>query len=95
MRKYEAMIVLDTKGKEESGEQMATNIGNEFTKAGAKLTQIDRLGLRKFPHSPRHVEHGYYVNIFFEAEPATVKGLEAKLKLNEAVYQQFYSLASK
>lgn len=90
MRKYEAMIVLDTKGNEQSGEQIANTIGNEFTKAGAKLTQIDRLGLKKFPHSPRHVEHGYYVNIYFEAEPATVSALEAKLKLNTDVYQQVY-----
>ncbi len=90
MRKYEAMIVLDTKGKDESGDTMATAIGNEITKAGGKLTQIDRLGLKKFPHSPRHVEHGFYVNIYFDAEPAMVSALEAKLKLNENVYQQIY-----
>jgi small subunit ribosomal protein S6 len=90
MRKYEAMIVLDIKGKEESGEQMSTAISNEFTKLGAKLTQIDRLGLKKFPTAPRHVEHGYYVNFYFDAEPATVSAIEAKLKLNENVYQQVY-----
>jgi small subunit ribosomal protein S6 len=93
MRDYEAMIVLDTKGKPESGEQLASNLGKEFEKAGAKLKQIDRLGLKKFPHNPRHVESGYFVNIFFQAEPAAVEAIKAKLRLNEDVYQQYYQAA--
>lgn len=89
-RKYEAMIVLDTKGKEDSVEALISQLSREFEQSGAKLRQVDNLGKRKFPYTPRHVEAGWYVNFFFEAEPATVDKLQAKLKLNESIYQQYY-----
>ena len=89
-RAYEAMIVLDIKGKEDSVETLITQISREFEQNGAKLTQVDNLGKKKFPSAPRHVEGGFYINIFFEADPAALGKIEAKLKLNEQVYQQFY-----
>ena len=45
-RKYEAMIVLDMKGKEESVEELVSGIGREMEKSGVKLEQIDKLGKR-------------------------------------------------
>lgn len=89
-RKYEAMIVLDTKGTEESVDQLVSTISREIEKSGAKLQQVDQIGKRKFPYSPRHVESGYFVNIQFEAEPTVVDAVRAKLKLNDNVYQQYY-----
>jgi small subunit ribosomal protein S6 len=89
-RKYEAMIVLDLKGKEETAEQLVNNISREMEKSGMKLEQIDQIGKRKFPFNPRHVEAGYFVNIQFEADSAAVDAVRAKLKLNDNVYQQYY-----
>ncbi len=90
MRKYEAMIVLDTKGKEESADQLVGNIEREFISSGAKIEQIERLGQRKFPFSPRHVESGYFVSYFIQTEPKALDSVRAKLKLNDNIYQQFY-----
>jgi small subunit ribosomal protein S6 len=92
MKKYEAMIVLDTKGKQESAEQLASTIEKEFIKAGAKVEQIDHLGLKRFPTAPRHVEAGWFVNYFFQAEPTVIDVLRNKLKLNENIYQQYYQV---
>jgi len=92
MRKYEAMIVLDTKGKEESVDQLVTTVTKELEKAGAKLEQVDNLGKRNFPFSPRHVEAGYFVNIQFQAEPTALDSARAKLKLNDSIYQQYYQV---
>ncbi len=89
-RKYEAMIVLDMKGKEESVEQLVSGIGREMEKSGAKLEQIDHLGKRKFPFNPRHVESGYFVNFQIEADNAALDSVRGKLRLNENVYQQYY-----
>lgn len=89
-RKYQAMIVLDLKGKEESVEQLVGGISREMEKSGLKLEQIDQIGKRKFPFNPRHVESGYFVNIQFEAETTALEGIRTKLKLNENVYQQYY-----
>jgi small subunit ribosomal protein S6 len=89
-RNYEATIVLDTKGKEESIETLVGQISKELETAGAKLKQIDQMGKREFPFSPRHVTHGYFVNVQFEAEPSVLETVSAKLKLNDNVYQQYY-----
>lgn len=89
-RKYEAMIVLDMKGKEENVETLVSQIGREFESTGAKLEQVDNLGKRKFPYAPNHVESGYYINFLFEAAPEVINTLQTKLKLNENIYQQYY-----
>jgi small subunit ribosomal protein S6 len=89
-RKYDAMIVLDMKGKEESVEQLVSGLGREMELSGAKLEEIDHLGKRKFPYSPRHVESGYFVNFKIEADNAALDSMRAKFRLNENIYQQQY-----
>ena len=89
-RKYEAMIVLDMKGREENVETLVSQLGKEFESNGVKLQQVDNLGKKKFPFSPRHVESGYYINFLFEAEPAAVDKVQARLKLNDNVYMQYF-----
>jgi len=89
-RKYEALIVLDTKGKEESIDSLVGTISREMESAGLKLEQIDNLGKRKFPFNPRHVEAGHFVNIQFNGAPSALDVLRSKLRLNENVYQQYY-----
>lgn len=89
-RKYEATIVLDTKGKDETIESLVSQVSKTLEDAGAKLEQVDQLGRRQFPFSPRHVTHGYFVNVRFEAEPTAVEAATARLKLNDNVYQQYY-----
>lgn len=90
---YEALIILDLKGKDESVETLVSNISKDFEKAGAKLEQIDRMGKRDFPYSPRHVTSGYYVKYHVAADGAALDAVRAKLKLNESVYQQYYQRA--
>ena len=91
--KYEALIVLDTRGKEDSVEKMISQIGKDIEGEGAKLQQIDQLGRKKFAYAPRHVDEGFYVNFHFEAEPARVEKLRNKLKLNTDIYLQQYQRA--
>ena len=89
-RKYEAMIVLDMKGKEDSVETLVSQLSKEFEQTGAKLEQVDNLGKRKFPYAPRHVDSGYFVNFLFESEPTAVDALRNKFKLNSNIYMQYY-----
>ncbi len=89
-RKYEAMIVLDMKGKEDTVDTTVSQLSREFEQNGAKLEQVDNLGKRKFPFAPRHVESGYFVSFLFDSEPAAVDALKSKLKLNNNIYMQYY-----
>ncbi|MFO1483083.1 MAG: 30S ribosomal protein S6 [Verrucomicrobiaceae bacterium] len=89
-RNYEALIVLDTKGKEESVDSLVSTISKDMEKSGLKLEQIDNLGKRKFPFNPRHVEAGHFVKIQFAGDSSALETLRSKLRLNENVYQQYY-----
>jgi small subunit ribosomal protein S6 len=89
-RKYEGLIVLDTRGKEDTVDTIVSKIGRDMELEGARLEQIDHLGKRQFPFSPRHVTSGYFVNFQIEADNAALDSVRGKLKLNENVYQQYY-----
>lgn len=92
-RKYEAVIVLDTKGKEDTVDTLVTQLSKEFETNGARLTQVDNLGRKKFPTAPRHVEGGWYINFQFESDTEALAQIKNAFKLNENIYQQYYQRA--
>jgi len=92
-RKYEAVIILDTKAKEESVETLISRIGKEIEDLGARLEQIEQLGRRKLIYTPRHVDEGHYVSFQFHASPELVDRIQARLKLNDDVFLQQYHRA--
>lgn len=89
-RKYEGLIVLDTKGKDDTVDTLVSKVGREMEGEGVTLEQIDHVGKRKFPYGGKKVTEGYYVNYFFQAEPETIDKLKTKLRLNADVHQQHY-----
>lgn len=89
-RKYESLIVLNTKGKEDSVDELVNAVAKEMEAEGAKLDEILQLGKRKFAYNARHLEGGLYVNYIFEAEPDQVHSIQTKLKLNADVHLQHY-----
>ncbi|MEM9283906.1 MAG: 30S ribosomal protein S6 [Verrucomicrobiota bacterium] len=90
-RKYEGVYVLKMQGQEADLEEMVSHITKELESNGATLDQIDRLGRREFANTNHAKQsHGYYVQFQFEAEPAMVDGVEARLKLNDQVMLQHY-----
>lgn len=89
-RKYEAIIVLDTKGKEDTVDTLVSQVTKELESNGAKLSQVDNLGKKKFPFAPRHVEGGWYINVQFEAEPEALEKSKANFSLNENIYQSYF-----
>ena len=90
MRTYEGVIVLDTKGKEDSVDKMISDLGREIEEQGAKLQQIDKIGKHKFAYNARHLDEGYYVNFMFDAESDLLPKLQSRLKLNPLVHLQHY-----
>ena len=90
MRKYESLIVLNTKGKEDSVDELVGAVAKEMEEEGAKLDEIKQLGKRKFAYNARHLDGGHYVNYIFEADSQQVKSIQSRLKLNGTVHLQHY-----
>lgn len=89
-RNYEGVIVLNTKGKDESVDTMVSTVNKEFEGFGAELNEVEQLGRKTFVHNARHLEGGFYVNYKFSAEPSAIDEIRAKLKLNGDVFLQHY-----
>jgi small subunit ribosomal protein S6 len=89
-RKYESLIVLDTKGMEGSVDDLVSAVAKELEEEGAKLDEVQQLGRRKFAYSPGDIDAGHYVNYIFEAEPEVIERMDARLKLNAKVHLQHF-----
>ena len=89
-RKYEGLIILNTKTTEGSVDELVSAVGKEIESEGAKLDQVQQIGRRKFAYNSRHLESGHYVNYFFKAEPDAINRIQEKLKLNGHVHLQHF-----
>jgi small subunit ribosomal protein S6 len=91
-RRYECLLAVDTRGQEDSVKETIERLESEFTKEGAAVEQVQRMEKRSFAYSPRHLDSAYYVNFFFEAEPALIRILRIKFKLYPIVFLHLYQL---
>ena len=89
-RKYEGMIVINTRGNEGSVQDLVSSVSKEMETEGAKLDSVEDLGRKQFAYNARKLAAGQYVNVIFEACPDTLEKIQDKLSLNEAVYMQRY-----
>jgi len=89
-RKYQGLIVLNTKSLEGTVDELVTSVSKEFEAEGAKLDKIAQLGRRQFVYNARHLEAGHYVNFTFHGSPEVVSKIQSRLKLNGHVHLQHF-----
>ncbi len=90
MKRYEALLALDTRGKEDTAKETIERLEKVLAAEGAKIEQVQRLEKRELAYESKHTKSAYYVNFIFEADPATIDKLQKKLKLDEDVLLQNY-----
>ncbi len=96
MNRYEALLALNTRGKEETIKDTIERLEKLLATEGARLEQTQRLEKRELAYEVNHLTSAYFVNFVFEAEPATIEKLRAKLKLdNDVVLQNYLKLPAK
>jgi small subunit ribosomal protein S6 len=93
-RKYEGLVVLNTKSIEGTLEDLVATVSKEIESEGAKVADVSQLGRRKFAYNSRHLESGHYVTYSFKAEPSAIDRIQAKLRLNTNVHLQHFSLVA-
>jgi small subunit ribosomal protein S6 len=89
-RRYEALLVLNTKGKEESANELIETIEKQMKAAGVEVEQVQRLEKRHFAYLSRKQTAGYYVNFIIHATPQQIDDLRAKWKLDPVIHLQHY-----
>ena len=88
--RYEALLVLNAQGKEDTLREIIDRLESEFQKEGAQVEQVQKMDKRQFPYVAGPLDSGYYVNFIFSADPALIEKLRAKFKLDPEVYRQNY-----
>lgn len=89
-KRYEALLALNTRGKEDSAKEIIERLEKEFAADGITVEQVQRLERREFSYPHKHQTSGYYVNFIIAVEPKGLDKLRAKLKLDADVMLQNY-----
>jgi small subunit ribosomal protein S6 len=88
--RYEALLVLNTQGKEDTVKDIVDRLESEFQKEGAQIEQIQKMDKRQFSYVAGPLDSGFFVNFVFQGDPQLVNKLQAKFKLDPEVYRQHY-----
>ena len=88
--RYEALLVLNAQGKEDTVKDIVDRLESEFQREGAEIEQVQKMDKRQFSYVAGPLDSGYYVNFIFNADPQLVGKLRAKFKLDPEVYRQNY-----
>jgi small subunit ribosomal protein S6 len=88
--RYEALLVLNTQGKEDTVKDVVDRLEIEFQKEGAEIEQVQKMDKRQFSYVAGELDSGFYVNFVFHAEPQLITKLRSKFKLDPEVYRQHF-----
>jgi small subunit ribosomal protein S6 len=88
--RYEALLVLNAQGKEDTIREIIERLESEFQKEGAQIEQVQKMDKRQFSYVAGPLDSGYYVNFIFSADPGSIEKVRAKFKLDPEVYRQSY-----
>ncbi len=88
--RYEALIVLNTQGKDDAVKDIVDRLESEFQKEGAQIELVQKMDKRPFSYVAGDLDSGFYVNFVFHADPQLITKLRSKFKLDPEVYRQNY-----
>jgi len=88
--RYEALLVLDTQGRDDTVKDVVDRLEAEFQKEGAEIEQVQKMDRRPFAYVAGKLDAGYYVNFIFHADAQLITKLRSKFKLDPEVYRQSY-----
>ena len=94
MKRYEGLFILDTAGKEEGIKDTIDKISAEIASAGGKVETVQKMDKKSFSRvaNKKHND-GFYVNVIFESQPATLDQLKHKFAMNSEVFRVMFSNA--
>lgn len=88
--RYEALLVLNTQGRDDNVKDIVDRLESEFQKEGARIEQVQKMDTRPFSYVAGDLDSGFYVNFVFHADSQLITKLRSKFKLDPEVYRQHY-----
>ena len=85
MRIYEELFIIKPDATEEEIDQIIEQMKGVITTAGGTIDKVDKWGKRRLAYRVDKHREGSYVLIQFTSPPETVKELERRLRVTDAV----------
>lgn len=85
MRAYECMFIIAPQLDEEKTEAVITKFENLITSNSGEITKTDRMGRRRLAYEIDENMEGYYVILYFNAEPTLAAELDRVFKITDGV----------
>ena len=89
--RYEALLILNLRGKEDSAQKVIERLEKEIKAEGAEVESVQKMDQRHLSYVAGKLDSGYFVNFVFKSEPAVLDKLKAKFTLDDDVYRQQYA----
>jgi|WetSurMetagenome_2_1015567.scaffolds.fasta_scaffold756652_2 small subunit ribosomal protein S6 len=87
-KSYRATFILDTRGREESVDQLIEDVKKETAAAGAEVIKAENLGRRDFARRPDpKVPAGNYLQLDLAGPAGLATVLREHFRLNPTVYR--------
>jgi len=88
--RYEGLLVLNVKGKEDGAQKIIDRLEKDFKAEGCEVESIQKMDSRHFSYVAGKLDTGFFVNFVFSAAPGVVEKLQTKFKLDDDIYRQQY-----
>lgn len=85
MRKYELMYIVRPDLEEEATKAIMERFQNVVTEQGGEVVELKEMGKRRLAYEIQDFREGFYVLMYFNAEPNMVQELDRLLRINEDV----------
>src|SRR5688572_5032147 len=92
--RYEGLLVLNVKGKEDGAQKIIERLEKDFKAEGCEIESVQKMDNRHFSYVAGKLDTGFYVNFVFSGPADSLPKLQAKFKLDEDVYRQQYGRLS-
>ena len=87
LNKYEALMILDTAGREDAEKDIIDRIQKEIQQAGGKVETVQKMGPKPFARVTQKRTMGSYVNFIFAAPGKAIRELDAKFHLDTDLFR--------
>ena len=88
MKKYEAVFILDMRKVEDEGKAFSDEFAQNLQSWGGSMVEMNAMGRKQFAREINKRKAGIYWDYYFDLEPAMVKEIREKYRLDERVIRE-------
>jgi len=97
VKRYEGLFILNstaTTAKEDGLKEVIDKISAEITSSSGKVETVQKMDKKAFTRvADRKYTAGFYVNVIFEIDPASIAQLRSRFAANEEIFRVLFTSA--